>query len=61
MQDTLRGSAGSGHSSTRRGSLRSSMRRRSRMLDFGRPVVIDQVLTLALSFVFMHEGFRMSA
>jgi len=30
-------------------------------LGFGNPVVMDQVLTLALSFVFMHEGLGMSA
>jgi asparagine synthase (glutamine-hydrolysing) len=29
--------------------------------DFGHQVVTDQVLTLALSFVFMHEGLKMSA
>jgi asparagine synthase (glutamine-hydrolysing) len=29
--------------------------------DFGHQVVMDQVLTLALSFVFMHEGLGISA
>jgi asparagine synthase (glutamine-hydrolysing) len=29
--------------------------------DFGHQVITDQVLTLALSFVFMHEGLGMSA
>jgi len=28
---------------------------------FGHPVVMDQVLTLALSFVFMQEGLGLSA
>jgi hypothetical protein len=29
--------------------------------DFGHQVVTDQVLTLALSFVFMHEGLGISS
>jgi asparagine synthase (glutamine-hydrolysing) len=29
--------------------------------DFGHQVVTDQVLTLALSFVFMHEGLGMAS
>jgi asparagine synthase (glutamine-hydrolysing) len=29
--------------------------------DFGHQIVTDQVLTLALSFVFMHEGLGISA
>ena len=29
--------------------------------DFGHQVVMDQALTLALSFVFMHEGLGISA
>jgi asparagine synthase (glutamine-hydrolysing) len=29
--------------------------------DFGRQIVTDQVLTLALSFVFMHEGLGITS
>ena len=30
-------------------------------LDFGDRVVLDQVLTLALSFAFLHEGLGLQA
>ncbi len=62
MQDTLRGSAGAAvpflDQSRVIGVLDSLT---DSTLDFGDRVVLDQVLTLALSFAFLHQGLGLQA
>jgi asparagine synthase (glutamine-hydrolysing) len=62
MQDTLRSSAAADVPFLDRKKLVAALDGlRDPDLDFGYRVITDQVLTLALSFVFMHEGLGMSA
>jgi asparagine synthase (glutamine-hydrolysing) len=62
MQDTLRGSAAANVPFLDQRKVVAALDGLARPgADSGHAVVMDQVLTLALSFVFMHEGLRMSA
>jgi asparagine synthase (glutamine-hydrolysing) len=61
MQDTLRGSAADVPFLDRKKIVAALDKVRAPGADPGHQVVMDQVLTLALSFVFMHEGLGLSA
>ena len=62
MQDTLRGSAAANVPFLDQRKVVAALDTLQQPdVDGGQRVVMDQVLTLALSFVFMHEGLRMSA
>jgi asparagine synthase (glutamine-hydrolysing) len=62
MQDTLRGSAAADVPFLDQKKLVAALDALGDPdVDFGHKVITDQVLTLALSFVFMHEGLGMSA
>jgi asparagine synthase (glutamine-hydrolysing) len=62
MQDTLRGSAVADVPFLDQKKLVAALDGlRDPDADFGHQVITDQVLTLALSFVFMHEGLGISA
>jgi asparagine synthase (glutamine-hydrolysing) len=62
MQDTLRGSATANVPFLDRKKVVAALDGLTKPgADAGHQVVMDQVLTLALSFVFMHEGLKMSA
>lgn len=62
MQDTLRSSAAANVPFLDQRKIVAALDNVARAgADFGQQVVMDQVLTLALSFVFMHEGLGMSA
>jgi asparagine synthase (glutamine-hydrolysing) len=62
MQDTLRGSAAASVPFLDQRKIVAALDElRQPETDAGHRVVMDQVLTLALSFVFMHEGLGLSA
>jgi asparagine synthase (glutamine-hydrolysing) len=62
MQDTLRGSAAARVPFLDQKKLIGALDEIAKPdADFGHAVVTDQVLTLALSFVFMHEGLGVSS
>jgi asparagine synthase (glutamine-hydrolysing) len=62
MQDTLRGSAGANVPFLDQKKIVAELDAVGRPgADAGRQVVADQTLTLALSFVFMHEGLGMAS
>jgi asparagine synthase (glutamine-hydrolysing) len=62
MQDTLRGSAAASVPFLDQKKLIETLDGLAKPgTDFGQHVVTDQVLTLALSFVFMHEGLGISS
>jgi asparagine synthase (glutamine-hydrolysing) len=62
MQDTLRGSAGANVPFLDQKKVVAALDGLATPgADAGHRVVMDQVLTLALSYAFMHEGLRMSA
>jgi asparagine synthase (glutamine-hydrolysing) len=62
MQDTLRGSAGANVPFLDQKKVVASLDALAKPdVDMGRRVVMDQVLTLALSFVFMHEGLGLTS
>ena len=62
MQDTLRGSAGANVPFLDQRKIVAALDGLTKPgADAGHRVVMDQVLTLALSFVFMHEGLGLSA
>ena len=62
MQDTLRGSAAADVPFLDQKKMVAALDALQKPdADAGHRVVMDQVLTLALSFVFMHEGLGMSA
>jgi len=62
MQDTLRGSAAASVPFLDQRKLVATLDALNKPdADFGKSVVTDQVLTLALSFVFMHEGLGITS
>jgi asparagine synthase (glutamine-hydrolysing) len=62
MQDTLRGSAGASVPFLDQKKMVAALDGLTKPgADSGHAVVMDQVLTLALSFVFMHEGLGLSS
>jgi asparagine synthase (glutamine-hydrolysing) len=62
MQDTLRGTAGANVPFLDQRKVVAALDGLAKPgADFGHQVVTDQVLTLALSFVFMHEGLGMES
>jgi asparagine synthase (glutamine-hydrolysing) len=61
MQDTLRGPAMDAVPFLDRKKVVAVLDGLDREADFGRHVVTDQMLTVALSFVFIHEGLGLSA